>query len=173
MHAFSSVETSPDWSKSQSFVDFVQIYTLFLSHRDISSFKSSFHCITRADCSARALQRRHKPRHTQIAIIRRVCPKLCVISLPCKIFRRLSAVFTVLCVQNVVHAFSSVETSPHTRKSQSFVDSDNNYSLFLSRLIYFDVSTNLSLHADRRARFLQCRNKPRQTQIAIIRRFWR
>ena len=132
VHAFSSVETSPDSSKSQSFVDFVQIYTLFLSDRDISSFIRSFQCIMRADCSARDLQRRNKPRHTQIAIIRRVCPKFCVISLPCKIFRRLSAVFTVLCVQIVVHAIYNVETSPHTRKSQSFVDSDNNYALFLS-----------------------------------------
>ena len=139
VHAFSSVETSPDSSKSQSFVDFVQIYTLFLSDRDISSFKRSFHCIMRADCSARDLQRRNKPRRTQIAIIRRVCPKLCVISLPCKIFRSLNAIFTALCVQNVEHAFSIIETSPDTRKLQSFVDFVQNYEFFLSRLRHFDV----------------------------------
>ena len=137
------------------------------------------------------LQRRNKPTHTQIAIVRRFCPNLCVISLPIEIFRRLKAIFTALCVQNVVHdcsaaskqahthanrnrspifskfmryfspdrdissfkrsfncimraersecLFCSVETSPHKRKSQSFVDSDNNYALFLSRLRYFDV----------------------------------
>ena len=84
--------------------------------RDISLFKRSFHCIMRADRSARDLQRRNKPRHKQIAIIRRFCPNLCVISLPIEIFRRLNANFTALCVQNGVHAFSTVETSPDTRK---------------------------------------------------------
>ena len=138
-HAFSSVETSPDSSKSQSFVDFVHIYTLFLSDRDISAFIRSFHWIMRAERSAQVFQRRNKPRHTKIAIIRRFCPKLCVISLPCKIFRRFSAVFTVLCVQIVVHAIYNVETSPDTRKSQSFVEFVQNFALFLSRVRYFDV----------------------------------
>ena len=135
----------------------------------------------RADRSARDFQRRNKPRHEQIAIIRRFCPNLCVISLPIEIFRRLNALLTALCVQDVVHdysatskqahthanrnrssiltiimrysspdrvissfkrtshcvqngvhAFSIIERGPHKRKSQSFVDSDNNYALFLS-----------------------------------------
>ena len=120
---FCSVKTSPHTSKSQSFVDIVQICALFLSDRDISSFKRSFHCIMRAGRSA--------------------------------------------------WLFCNVETSPHKRKSQSFVDSDNNYALFLSRLSYFDVSPHLTLHAERRARVFHCRNKARHTQIAIIRRFWR
>ena len=71
VHAISGVETSPDTSKSQSFVDFVQIYALFLSNRDISSFKRSFHYIVRADRSARVFHCRNKPRHTKIAIIHR------------------------------------------------------------------------------------------------------
>ena len=127
----------------------------------------------RAERSARVFQRRNKPRHKQSAIIRRfspnlcvislsietfrrlnalltalcvqnvvhdcsaaskqaqsqanrnhssICPNLCVIDLPIEIFRRLNVPFTALCVQNVVHAFSSAETSPDTSKSQSFVD---------------------------------------------------
>ena len=142
----------------------------------------------RAERSAHVFQRRNKPRHTKIAIIHRFWWQLCVISLQLKIFRCLYAVFTALSVQNVVHAFSSFETSPdtrnsnyssilttimrnfspvwdissfkrpshcimrvernawlfcnvetgtHTSKSQSFVESDNNYALFLSRLRYF------------------------------------
>ena len=42
-------------------------------------------------------------------------------------------------MQNVVHAFSSIKTNPETRKSQLFVDFDENYALCLSRLRYFDV----------------------------------
>ena len=91
-------------------------------YRDISSFKRSFLCIMRADRSAHVFQRRNKPRHKRIAIIRRFCPNLCVIPLPVEIFRRLNTLFTALCVQIVVHAFSIVETRPDTRKSQSFVD---------------------------------------------------
>ena len=159
--------------------------------RDISSFKRSFHCIMRADRSSRDFQRRNKPRGKQIAIVRRFCPNLCVISLPNDIFCPLNAILTALCVQDVVfdcsltskqaqtqanrnHSsilskfmrnfspdrdfssfkrsfncimraersawlFCNVETSLHTSKSQSFVDSDNNYALFLSRLRYFVV----------------------------------
>ena len=143
-----------------------------------------------AERSARVLQRRNEPRHTKIAIIHRFWRQLFVISLPFEIFRLLNALFTTLCVQNVVfdcsaaskqaqtqanrnhssilskfmryfspieifrrlnalftalcvqivvHAISGVETSPDTRKSQSFVDSDNNYALFLSRLRHFGV----------------------------------
>ena len=125
----------------------------------------------RAEHSTHVFQRRNKPRHMQIAIIRRYCQNLCVIPLPIEIFRRLNALFTALCMQIEVHALASVETIPETSKSQSFVDSDNNYALFLSRLRYFDVSTHLSLHAERRTRVFHCRNKPRHTQIAIIRRF--
>ena len=106
---------------------------------DISTSKRYFHCIMRAERSARVIQRRNKPTHTQIATIVRFWRKLCVISLQLKIFRCLYAVFTALCVPNLVHAFSIIETSPDTRKSQSFVDFVENYDLFLSRLRHFDV----------------------------------
>ena len=70
----------------------------------------------RAERRARVIQRRNKPTHTQLAIVRRFSPNLCVISLPIEIFRRLNALLTALCVQNVVHAFSIIETGPDTRK---------------------------------------------------------
>ena len=85
---------------------------------DTSTFKRCFHCIMRAERSARLFHRRNKSRYTQIAIIRRFCRKLSDISLPFEIFRRLNALFTALCVQNVVHAFFIVETSPDTPKLQ-------------------------------------------------------
>ena len=87
--------------------------------RDISSFKRSFHCIMRADRSARAFQRRNEPRHKQIAIIRRFCPNLCVISLPIEIFRRLNALFTALCVQNVVHDCSAASKRAQTNANRN------------------------------------------------------
>ena len=93
---------------------------------DISTFKRYFHCIMRAERSARVFQRRNKPTHTQIAIIRGFLKELRDISLPLEIFRRLNAIFTALFVQNVVHAFSSVETSPESRKSQWFADFKEN-----------------------------------------------
>ena len=71
-----------------------------------------------AEPSARVVRRRKKPRYTQTAIIRRFCRKLRVIALPFQIFQRLNALFTALCVQNVVHAFSMVETSPDKLKLQ-------------------------------------------------------
>ena len=151
----------------------------------------------RAERSAHVFQRRNKPRHTKIAIIHRFWWQLCVISLPFEIFRRLNALFTALCVQNVVHdcsatskqaqtqanrnhssilskfiryfspieifrrlnalftalrvqivvhALYNVDTSPDTRKSQSFVEFVQNYALFLSRVRYFDVWALFSLY---------------------------
>ena len=85
---------------------------------DISTFKRSFHCIMRAERSALVFRRRNNPRHTQYAIIRRFCRKLSDISLPFEIFRRLNALCTALCMQNLVQALSIVETSPDTRKLQ-------------------------------------------------------
>ena len=92
-----------------------------------------------AERSARVFHRRNKPRHTQIAIIRRFRRKLRVISPPLQIFRRLNALFTALCVQNVVRVLYVVETSPDAHKSQEIVDFLENYAIFLSRLRYFDV----------------------------------
>ena len=118
---------------------FTKITRYFSPVLDISTFKRPFHSILHAEHSAYVLYRRKAPRGTQIAIIRRFCRKLCVISLPFKIFRRLNANFTPFCMQNVVHTFASVKTNPETRKSLSFVDFDDNCALFHSPLKYFDV----------------------------------
>ena len=91
---------------------------------DIATIKRPLHTILRAERSAHVSQRRNKPRTSKIAIIRRFCRKLSVISIPFKIFRHFKTVFTPFYMQNVVHALSSVETSPETQKSQSFVDFD-------------------------------------------------
>ena len=87
----------------------------------------------------RVFQRLSKPRHTQIAVISRFWRKLNVVSLRFQIFRRLNALFTALCVRNVVHAFSSVETSLDTRKSLSFANFVENQAIFLCRLSEFVV----------------------------------
>ena len=50
--------------------------------------------------------------------------KLSDFSLPLEIISRLNAFFTPFYMQNVVHEFSSVETGPGTRKSQSIADFD-------------------------------------------------
>ena len=110
------------------------------------SFKRSFHCIILVECSARGFQRRNKPRYTQIVIICRLCRKLSVVSLPFDIFRRFNALFTALYLWNAVHAVSSGETCPNSRKSQSLDDFDENETLFLSRLGYFYVETIFSLY---------------------------
>ena len=107
--------------------------------RDISTFKRTLHCVMRDKRSALVFRRRNKPRHTQIALICRFRRKLRVISLPLQIFRCFNALFTALCVRNVVRVLYVVETSPETRESQSFVDFDENYAIFFSRSRYFDV----------------------------------
>ena len=93
---------------------------------DKSTIKRTFHTILHAERSARVFQRRNKPRHTQITIIRRFWRRLSVISFPLVILWRFNAIFTALRVQNVLHASSSVEKIPDTRKSQSFADFEKN-----------------------------------------------
>ena len=119
VHAFSIVEKSPDARKSKSFVDLYKFMRYSSPNRDISSFKRSFHCIMRADRSARDFQRRNKPRDKQIAIVRRFCPNLCVISLPIEIFCRLNAILTALCVQDVVHDYSATSKQAHTHANHN------------------------------------------------------
>ena len=94
--------------------------------KDNTTIKRSFPSILHAERSARVFPRRNKTGNTQIAMIRRFWRWLSVISLPFLIFRRLNALFTPFYKQNAVHAFSSCETSSETRKSQSFVDFDEN-----------------------------------------------
>ena len=106
---------------------------------DFSTFKTTLHCVMHAERSASTFHRRNKPTYTKISITRRFCRKLSDISFPFMIFRRLNALCTALCVQNVVHSFFVVGTSPDTRKLQYFVDFVENYALFLSRWRYCDV----------------------------------
>ena len=68
---------------------------------DIATIKRPAHTILRAERSAHVFQRRNKPRNSKIAMIRRFCRKLCVISLPFKILRHLNALFAKLYLQNV------------------------------------------------------------------------
>ena len=75
----------------------------------------------RAERSARVYQRRNKPSNMQIAIIRRFWRRLRDFTLPFEVIPRSNAIFTPFYFEIVVHAFSSVETNPETRKSQSFV----------------------------------------------------
>ena len=72
----------------------------------------------RAERSACVVRRRNKPRYRQNAFIRRFSRKLCDISLPFEILRRLNAPCTALCLQDVVYAFSIVEISPGIHNSQ-------------------------------------------------------
>jgi hypothetical protein len=50
-----------------------------------------------------------------------------VISFPIVIFRHLNPQITAFYAQNIVHAVWSFETSPTTRKTQSFVDFDEKW----------------------------------------------
>ena len=128
----------------------------------------------RAERSARVFQRRNQPRHKQIAIIRRFCPNLCVIPLPIEIFRRLNALFTALCVQDVVFDCSATSKQAQTQANR-------NHSSILSKFMrYFSPHRDISsfkgyfhciMRAERSARVFQRRNKPRHKQIEIIRRF--
>ena len=118
----------------------------------------------RAERSARVFQRRNKPRHKQIAIIRRFSPNLFVISLPIEIFRRLNALLTALCVQNVVHDCFAASKQAHTHANR-------NRSPILSKCMrYFSPDRDISsfkrsfhciMRAERSARVFQRRNKPR------------
>ena len=140
----------------------------------MSPFKRSFHCIMRAERSAHVFQRRNKPRHKQIAIIRRFCPNLCVIPLPIEIFRRLNALFTALCEKDVVFDCSATSKQAQTqanRNHSSILSKFMRYSSPYRDISSFKHSFNCIMRAVRCARDFQRRNKPRHTQIAIVRRF--
>ena len=83
----------------------------------------------RAERSARVIQRRNKPRHTQIAIIRRFCSKLSSISLPFEIYRRLNDPFTAFYMQNVV------QRVPASKQAQT--QAIRNHSLILSKIMMY------------------------------------
>ena len=128
----------------------------------------------RAERHAHVFQRRNKPRHKQIAIIRRFCPNLCVISLPIEIFRRLNALFSTLFVQNVVFDCSAESKQAHTqanRNLSSILSKFMRYSSPDRDISSFKRSFHCIMRADRSARAFQRRYKPRHKQIAIVRRF--
>ena len=76
-------------------------------------------------------------------------------------------------MHNLVQTFSSAETRLETLNSQSFVDFDENYAIFLPVLdiMTFKRSLKSILRAERSAHDFQRRNKPRNSKIAMIRRF--
>ena len=112
------VERSPDVRKCNNSSISSKIKSYFSPASDISTFKRSVQCIMRAERSGCVVRRRDKPRYRQNAFIRRFFRKLCDISLPFKIFRRLNALFNALCVQNVVRVLYVVETSTDAHKSR-------------------------------------------------------
>ena len=119
----------------------------------------------RAERSALVFRRRNKPRHMQIAIVRRFRRKLCVISLLFEIFRRFKALFNEICVQNVVRVSYVVETSPDTGKTHSFVDFDENYAYFspVRDISTFSRTLHCVMRAERSTRIFHRRNKSRHT----------
>ena len=112
------VERSPDVRKCNNSSISSKIKSYFSPASDISTFKRSVQCIMRAERSGCVVRRRDKPRYRQNAFIRRFSRKLCDISLPFEILRRLNAPCTALCLQDVVYAFSIVEISPGIHNSQ-------------------------------------------------------
>ena len=85
---------------------------------DIATIKRTLHTILRAERSAHVFQRRNKARNYKIAIIRRFCRKLRVISIPFKIFQHFKTLLTPLYLHNVAYTFSTVKTSPETVEPQ-------------------------------------------------------
>jgi hypothetical protein len=97
-----------------------------------------------------------------------------VISLLIEIFRRLNALSTPFYAANAVHADFSVETSPASRKTQSFFPFDENCHFAL----VWDISVfRRSFHSiprgERNARRFQRRNKHSNSQNSIFPRFGR
>ena len=124
VHAFSSVEKAQKRENRNHSPILTKIKRYFFPVCDNSTIKRYFHCIMSAERSTRVFQRRIRHRHTQIAIIRRFWKRLRDIFIPFEIIPRLNALFTPFYMQTVVHAISSVETRPETRKSQLLVDVD-------------------------------------------------
>ena len=116
-----------------------KIMRYFSPVRDIATFKRTLHCVmVRAECSARVFHRRNKPRNSRIAIICRSRRKLCVISLPFEIFRRLNALCTAFCEQNVLHA-----CPPASKQAQIFANC-NNSSISSNIKSYFSPTSDIS-----------------------------
>ena len=87
------------------------------------------------------------------------------------IFRRLNAIYTALCMQNVVHEFSSAETGPDTRNDSPILTKIKRYFFPVCDISTFKRYFLRIMRAERSTLAFQRRNMPRHTQIAIIRRF--
>ena len=88
----------------------------FLLICDISTFKRLFHTILHAGRTARAFQRRNKPRNSQIATIRRFCRKLADISHPSEIFTTFKRYFH--CIMRAEHGARDFQRRDEARRTQ-------------------------------------------------------
>jgi hypothetical protein len=165
------VETSPATRKTQCFADFDE-NRYFYPDWDISAFKRSIRSILRVERSAGLFHCWNKPSKSQNAIFLRFRRKLL---LPSWLrYLRLNAQYTPFYVPNAVQADFSVETSPATRKTQSFLDyiqkcyivSDWDISVFFR-------SFHSILRSERSAGRFHCWNKPSNSQNSILPRFRR
>ena len=73
--------------------------------------------------------------------------------------------FTALCVQNVVHAFSSDETSPDTRNHSPILTKIKRNFYPVCNISMFKRYFLCIMRAERSVRAFQPRNRPRHTQI--------
>jgi hypothetical protein len=97
-----------------------------------------------------------------------------VISFLIEIFRRLNALPTPFCAPNAVHAGFIVETSPASRKIQSFLDFDENcYFVPDWDISLFWRSFHSILHAKSSSSRIQRRNMTSNSQNSIFPRFQR
>ena len=123
--------------------------------------------------STRAFQRRNKPRHKQIAINRRFCRNLNLIY-PVKDNTTIKRSFHSILHANRSARVSQGRSKPRSseiRNHSSILTKTKRYSFPVCDVSTFNRSFHSILHAERSARVFQCRKMPRNTQIAIIRRF--
>ena len=130
----------------------------------------------RAERSSRDFQHRDETRRTQIAIIPRFFSKLCVISLPFEIFTSFTRSFYF-----ILHAKRSVRVFQRRKKiKHTQIAIIRRFLRYLSDISHpFVIFTTFKrcflciMRAEHGARDFALRNIPRNTQIAIIRRFCR
>ena len=129
----------------------------------------------RAERSSRDFQRRDETRRTQIAIILRFFSKLCVISLPFEIFTSFTRSFYFILNAKRVRVFQRRKKTKHTQ-----IAIIRRFFRYLSDISHpFEIFTTFKrcfhciMRAEHSARDFALRNVPRNTQIAIIRRFCR
>ena len=130
----------------------------------------------RAERSSRDFQRRDETRRTQIAIILRFFSKLCAISLPFDIFTSfIRSFYLILHAERSVRVFQRRKKTKHTqiaiirRFFRLLSDISHPSEIFTT----FKRCFHCIMRAEHSARDFALRNMPRNTQIAIIRRFCR